>query len=406
MRLDIFTILVLTAIICFLSAAGFGVAWWRHRSQSVPGLATLTFGLGGIGISLLAARGQIPLGLSVDVGNAVTFAAMALGWNAFRFLEGRKILIAPLGLAVGSWLVLCQTPWFASDISLRTAYASLIFAAFSVGYCFEFWRAPSIKPSIRIVLLVASCGNVITFMARALYCLLTGEPSTMLTGDNWLALSILGPLVFVTVLALCALWSWHERLFYDLQSAVELDPLTGILNRRAFDKAATALLDHSAASGERLALLLIDIDHFKSVNDRFGHLAGDHVLRVFAGGIQSELRKNDLLARYGGEEFVIVLRGAGQEDAMQVAEKLRQKVSDLNLDWQGESISLTASFGISVTRDTRMSLFELIDRADRGLYGAKGSGRNRVSTVSTAQSKASIGDCTQAGSGAVPASVS
>ncbi|WP_319773215.1 GGDEF domain-containing protein [Breoghania sp.] len=406
MRLDIFTILVLTAIICFVAAAGFGIAWWRHRSYSAPGIAMLTFGLGGIGASLLAARGQIPDGLSVDVGNSVTFAAMGLGWNAFRFGDGRKILVTPLVVAVGSWLILCRTPFFAENISFRTAYASLTFAAFSAGYCFEFWRAPSVRPMIRNLLLASSGINVILFVGRAIYCLMTGEPSGLLEGDNWLAVTILAPAVFLTVLALCGLWLWQERMFCDLQSAVEHDPLTGVLNRRAFDTAATALIDRAAAKGEELALLLIDIDHFKSVNDRFGHLAGDHVLRAFADGIKSELRKNDLLARYGGEEFVIILRGAGMEDAAQVAEKLRQKVSSLRLDWQGTPVSLTASFGIATTSDTRMSLFELIDRADQGLYGAKGAGRNRVSTIAPAKPAFSAKRRATKRRGSLPASVS
>lgn len=185
--------------------------------------------------------------------------------------------------------------------------------------------------------------------------------------------------LFNCILGICSLWSvlWlglcSQRI--DLQAMVHTDSLTGLLNRRAFDQAFKRELQRCHGRKKSLALLLIDIDSFKAVNDNYGHLAGDEVIRQIAGVMRDNLRPGDLVGRYGGEEYVMVLCGATAENAEFFAEKLRMEVSGLL--GLPHDIEVTISVGIALYRDGDSSE-TLIKRSDDALYSAKRSGRNRV----------------------------
>ncbi|PTW61507.1 diguanylate cyclase (GGDEF)-like protein [Breoghania corrubedonensis] len=378
MRLDSFTLVVVLGTICVLTGSGFGIGWWRYRTEPALGHATTAFGLTALGCFLYLARGRIPDLLTIDIANAALFAALAIGWNAIRAQNGRQCLVWPLVLSCGLWLALCRFPPFYADTTLRTAAASLLIAGLSLGCLFEFMRLKNGARPIRMLLLVACAGNAAGFLLRGIYSLLAWYSGGSIADNIWVSLALLGALIFICALVLGSLWLWQERVFGQLQHEVEVDPLTGILNRRAFERGAVELLKGSRADRETLSLLLIDIDHFKLVNDQFGHLAGDLVLRIFADAVGDELRKMDLFGRFGGEEFVVLLRGADLDDALQVAEKLRVRISRLAVPWQDVLIRLTVSIGVAAAQERATTLFDLIGRADRGLYSAKGSGRNRV----------------------------
>ena len=132
----------------------------------------------------------------------------------------------------------------------------------------------------------------------------------------------------------------------------------------------------------RGALLMVDIDHFKRVNDHYGHLAGDHVLRHIVGVLRQRLRASDVLGRYGGEEFMVLLPGTGLHGAAQLAEQLRQAVQAAPCEWQGQRIPFTVSIGVAASADTpadpSRTSEALLQAADQALYRAKDDGRNRV----------------------------
>lgn len=132
----------------------------------------------------------------------------------------------------------------------------------------------------------------------------------------------------------------------------------------------------------RGALLLVDIDHFKRVNDHYGHLAGDHVLRHIVGVLRQRLRASDVLGRYGGEEFMVLLPGTDLHGAAQLAEQLRQAVQAAPCEWQGQRIAFTVSIGVAASADTpadpSRTSEALLQAADQALYRAKDDGRNRV----------------------------
>ncbi len=174
-----------------------------------------------------------------------------------------------------------------------------------------------------------------------------------------------------------------ERTARDLEANLHqehhlasTDPLTGIDNRLAFDDYLERVCQRSTAKNYDTYLLVLDIDHFKNINDQFGHAAGDRALRIVAEQLRARLRTEDLLARYGGEEFAVILRTTTAKVGMQVAETLRASIEKLHFRCQQKPVRITISCGVTLLRaeDTPASAF---DRADRALYQAKGGGRNR-----------------------------
>jgi diguanylate cyclase (GGDEF)-like protein len=155
-----------------------------------------------------------------------------------------------------------------------------------------------------------------------------------------------------------------------------LDSLTGIKNRTAFDSNFARDVEYSRRKESELSLIVIDIDYFKRINDNYGHIVGDDVLRQVAQCVEQTIRSSDALFRYGGEEFVIVLNGTGESGALLLAERIRQNVENLRIEAL-KSVKVTLSLGISVLQDNDSS-DQLFKRADRALYRAKREGRNRV----------------------------
>jgi two-component system cell cycle response regulator len=170
----------------------------------------------------------------------------------------------------------------------------------------------------------------------------------------------------------------RERLDESVEFAIT-DPLTGIFNRRYYQTHFKALAQQALEQGRPLSLLVADIDHFKAVNDAYGHDAGDHVLREFAARLRRNTRGIDLACRLGGEEFVVVMPETAMERACQVGERLRSCIASeaFRLDL-GAELHVTASVGIATLEGRQDTLEALYKRADRALYAAKREGRNRV----------------------------
>jgi diguanylate cyclase (GGDEF)-like protein len=167
----------------------------------------------------------------------------------------------------------------------------------------------------------------------------------------------------------------ERRLVHRLSAYATTDPLTGVLNRRAFLAAARNIIVSNRRHGLPTSLLFFDIDHFKEVNDRYGHDMGDEVLRCVAKLAKERLRENDLLARCGGEEFVVLLDGTGLEGAMKVAEALRRSVAENEI--VAQRLKVTISLGV-IQIEGDENLEQAIERVDMAMYRAKKQGRNRV----------------------------
>jgi diguanylate cyclase (GGDEF)-like protein len=157
-----------------------------------------------------------------------------------------------------------------------------------------------------------------------------------------------------------------------------VDPLTGLVNRRGFFQETARVARRQADNPHLAAMLLIDLDNFKSINDRFGHAVGDKVLQIFAETAVQAVRPTDFVGRLGGEEFAAVLHNVGRERAMVIAERMRAAFAEATLMVDGCAVGATASVGMVFSDGAEFDAPELLTQADRALYEAKERGRNRV----------------------------
>jgi len=181
-----------------------------------------------------------------------------------------------------------------------------------------------------------------------------------------------------------ALLMQHARTLGDLRedaARADHDGLTGIPNRRAFDAQLDGLIRSYHRYGRPFSLILLDVDHFKRINDTYGHEAGDAVLRSVAARVAGSVRDVDFAARYGGEEFAVLLPETGLAGAVETADRLRRSVADLPVEWRGQVIPVTISLGVAAVPECVANARDVLAAADQALYASKEAGRNRVSAA-------------------------
>ena len=174
----------------------------------------------------------------------------------------------------------------------------------------------------------------------------------------------------------------NDRINDELSRLAMLDPLTGVFNRRTFEERAQHVIAAAARERRPLSLLAVDIDHFKLVNDEFGHAGGDEALRLVVALMRETLAEGQILSRIGGEEFAVLLPGADEAEASRTAERLRLHLECSAVDVDGRELFLKISAGVATFGPGMESLSTLLRAADRALYAAKRAGRNRVATSS------------------------
>jgi diguanylate cyclase (GGDEF)-like protein len=193
--------------------------------------------------------------------------------------------------------------------------------------------------------------------------------------------------ILTLILVFIGLWAvWTKRSQLHFKTLSRLDGLTGISNRQHFIERAEAAIAYAKKSGEEVCLVLLDLDHFKAVNDRFGHATGDLVLQRTAALCKEYLRRSDIFGRFGGEEFSVLLPGCGLAEAREQAEQLRRIINGIEAEHRGTKVTASASFGIASSAVSGYALERLLANADSALYRAKRAGRDCVMAYDPAES--------------------
>lgn len=218
----------------------------------------------------------------------------------------------------------------------------------------------------------------IRYIPELHWYLFVGQDELEATSDIRRALQINLLLCLVVTAIVVALTHVALRRYQDkLETMATTDILTELPNRRAFDVVINVFLNENERTRSSLAFIVLDVDHFKSINDKLGHLGGDHVLNVVARTIKANTRAADFVCRWGGEEFLIVIKDCDEHNAMLLAEKIRSAIQEELISYQGSQVTITASLGVAVARAGE-KLEPVLERADKAMYAAKTAGRNQI----------------------------
>ena len=348
-------------------------------------LWNLALVLQGLGLGLLALRDLAFAGYAVILGNGALVVGMTILVAAVLAIGELRfwvwlILVPVLYILALTWFVLVDDSFHARVIIASVGLALLLaLAALAV------LLAPTLRGLRSARVLVAVLGfGVLTLSGRALYEAFGSLPMHGYFDTTPFEVMVHAFTNFAPLqMTLCFLLILRDRSQIQLEQVAALDPLLGIANRRHFAERAMALLAQGQRQHSAVSLLLIDIDHFKSINDRGGHQVGDEALKAVVAALQQHLRPVDVLGRHGGEEFIVMLDRTDREAAIVVAERLRQAVTLIRFEHRGEVMPLRISLGISVATvtderpPTEADLQQMIRRADAALYAAKQAGRDR-----------------------------
>jgi diguanylate cyclase (GGDEF)-like protein len=271
----------------------------------------------------------------------------------------------------------------ADAIDTRSLIASGIITAYTWLTAYEFWRGRSEQLVSRWPAIFMLFAHGALFLLRTpLVAVLPWSPANNMFGSVWLTVLSFEALLFTISIAFILLAMAKERTELRHRTAAMVDPLTGMANRRAFLHEAALLAKRHSGNPRPTAVLLIDLDHFKSINDRFGHALGDSVLEIFSAAARKSVRATDLIGRLGGEEFAALLYDTGRDKAVAVAERMRETFAEMAQDVDGRPVCATVSVGIVHSEEAVLDVSELLAQADHALYAAKERGRNRVEVAS------------------------
>jgi diguanylate cyclase (GGDEF)-like protein len=375
---DLPTLFVVTIFANCVSGVLLIYAWFTNRYTPALALWAIGFFVASAGMALLVARGAISDLWSINIANALVIGAYGLIWMGARNFNNRKTPVAYVLIGPAIWLLVCQFEPVYSSQSARVVAVSFLLFCYTALTGFEFWRSneklSSCWPLIVIIGIHAS-----VFLSRILW---PGWMLAMLAGRRP-PLSVLAfmsfELLFHTFCAAFLLaYLVKERRELGYKQASLVDPLTGVWNRRAFLEYASRHLSRAATDQVPMALIAFDLDRFKSINDTYGHSAGDRLLRSFCDVASESLRAGDVFGRIGGEEFACLLADVSPAGAVAIAERLRRQFANMEINFGSSRLHATVSSGVAIAGQPQPDLEALMSAADRALYRAKELGRNRV----------------------------
>ncbi len=390
MHIDLQTLSVVTVFIAALLGALLVFAGLQNHSVRAPMWWGAAHIVNASGFALLTSRGVAPDFVTIDLANALVLFGYGLTWTGARVFDGRPIRPLHMLLAPAAWLLACRIPVFADSVAARIVFASTMLALLALLAAREFWRGRGEQLMSRWPMAIVLVVHAAILLVRVPAVLL----SSTFRGDfvlSTLSFTLLafGTLLFTVVLAFLQLNMTKERteLRHKINSLV--DPLSGVANRRAFLDGAAGLLARQETDHEPLAVLLFDLDHFKQINDQFGHATGDTVLQAFAATATKTLGADILFARIGGEEFASCMPVGDIDEAYAIADRVRRNFAAEAARFGDQSLSPSVSVGVTLGCDPHASVTDLLCVVDRALYRAKELGRNRVELETPATTEVS-----------------
>jgi diguanylate cyclase (GGDEF)-like protein len=350
-------------------------AWLQQRNVRALAWWGSAYLIGAASMALWAAPTPV-YRLPSDIPAAMMFIACGMIWNGVRLFHGRRLLLLASFSGALVWLIASRLPIFPEGPA-HIALGALVIAAYTFAIAFELNRERRRSLYSKTSAVVVPCLHACIFlMPLAMRAFL---PEVL--GASWLEIFALETTIYAIGTAFIVLLMVKDHYVHVYRTAANTDALTGLLNRRAFLESARDLCVYQGKRDAPVTLMMFDLDHFKSVNDRFGHAVGDEILQVFAQSARKSMRANDIIGRIGGEEFAAIVP-AKLDIAMRIAERIRKTFETMGATLGERDVAATVSIGLASACEPIMEVGPLLARADAALYRAKNDGRNRVVAVS------------------------
>ena len=378
MHLDPSTVLVAGCATLILQGALLVFSWLRDRQAPWLLWWGVPFLLTGAAILFYVQPGWETSFTAIAFGNASRLLAVGGLWQGLRQFNGRRLVIWPVLTVSFGWVALCFVPGIVDSMLVRVSIVSVINATLCGAAAWELTSGrtealPSRRP---LMLVFASFATIM--VARVAAAPFAPFPVGAHPAEPaWVAGFVFLVFVHVAFAAQLFFSLTRERREAQQRRFALSDQLTGLMNRRAFSDYAEPTAGPRSEFDAATALLVLDLDHFKSVNDRHGHEAGDRLLQAFAEVARASVRPTDQLFRMGGEEFCFVLPGASAKEAVAIAERIRLAFEASSVETNYGYARTTVSIGIAAS-ELPLAIDVLLSTADAAVYEAKARGRNRV----------------------------
>lgn len=391
MPVDMPTVLLAMVVVAFSMGTAVLASGWRLPCRD--GLAFWGMGLLllALGIVLFGLHTWLHLSWLLWLGHVLLSLAYALVLLALEQFHQRRcspwFLVGPVWLvALLSWVFLHQPLWrvLSVDMVLLVQWGTVVA---SVLRC----QSGPLERGRWLLLLGAILMGLVYLGQSCSLLMGWSQMDQFRAPDMPQVLAHFAGLMGMVFLTLGYVLMVRERADAEFRRSAQQDLLTGVPNRSAFLDAFQHVLAQAARGRWQVSILMADIDKFKTINDTYGHLAGDAVLRAVAQRLQAGLRAQDTLGRYGGEEFLVLLPDTPVTGARTLAEHLRHSVQQMVVSWEGKDIAVTISIGVygQIPMGVQDAQY-LIDRADQAMYAAKHAGRNRVEVADPIDAGASL----------------
>lgn len=371
--LDIQTMMLISIFILFLMASLLLLASLHLKGD--PCLMWVSIGLYMAGLGILS---NILIVLSIWqfqviwLGNILLITAHACLWSAIRIFTGKKVIWLLFFAGAGIWAILYFWQPFMDNPSMRiiifTIFCVAYFGAAFIELITNYGKNTEIVIPMSVILII----YISVSIYRATFWDYPYQHWTLRPDSSLALLALIMMSIGVSFTTLILVRGREEDTY---RRASLYDELTNLLNRRALFSQAAHILNSAQARNQNIALLMLDLDLFKRINDEQGHAAGDSVLRDFAKTLQNSIRQQDLCARFGGEEFVVLLTNVDTKRAKELSTRINKNLSVSN---QKSNLPITTSIGIAMSQDVGYVLDNLLKAADEALYKAKADGRNCV----------------------------